>query len=149
MRNLGTLLQATVWAAVVSILPAAMTQAQAEGMPAIAKSLTGKPGNVENGIKLSVNRKKGNCLACHVISSQKKHLFHGEIGPELDGVASRYSEAEIRQRIADAKTWNPDTIMPSFLKKEGLYDVNKGFENKSMLSPQDVEDILAFMMTLK
>ena len=72
---------------------------------AINASLTGKPGDPVNGKKVFLNRKKGNCLACHVVSSLADQPFHGEVGPPLDGTASRWSEGEIRLRIV-----NPDRL---------------------------------------
>ena len=62
---------------------------------------------------------------------------------------SRYTEAEIRLRIIDATALNEDTIMPPFYKVDGLNRVNKKFKNKTVLSAQEVEDVLAYVMTLK
>lgn len=115
----------------------------------IAKSLTGKPGDAANGEKVFLNRKQGNCLACHQVTALSKHPFHGEIGPSLDGVADRYSEAELRQQVVDPKTINPDTIMPSFFKKDGLHRVRKKFQGKTLLSAEQVEDIVAYLKTFK
>ena len=116
---------------------------------AIAKSLSGKKGNAKNGRKLAVNRKKGNCLACHVITKLKENPFHGNIGPSLDGVAGRYKEGELRLRVADAKLVNEDTIMPAYYRNTGFHRVMKKFQGKSVLSAQEVEDVVAFLMTLK
>jgi len=114
----------------------------------IDKSLTGKPGNPANGRKLAIHRKKGNCLACHKMPIPEQ-AFHGNIGPDLAGVASRYSEAELRLRIVDPKVLNEDTIMPAFYKKAGLHRVLKKFKGKTVIGAQDVEDIVAYLMTLK
>jgi sulfur-oxidizing protein SoxX len=115
---------------------------------AIAKSLTGKPGDVANGRKLAINRKQGNCLACHVMPIPEQP-YHGKIGPELNGVASRLSEGEIRLRIVNPKIANPDTIMPAFYKKDGFHRVLKKFQGKTMLSAAQIEDLVAYTMTLK
>ena len=115
---------------------------------AIAKSLTGKPGNAVNGRKLAIKRKLGNCLACHVLPIPEQ-AYHGLIGPELNGVASRLSEGEIRMRIVNPKMANPDTIMPAFYKNEGFERVLKKFKGKSMLTASQVEDLVAYTMTLK
>ena len=115
---------------------------------AIAKSLTGKPGNAASGRKLAINRKKGNCLACHVMPIPEQP-FHGEIGPELKGVAGRLTEGQVRLRIVDPKTLNGSTIMPAFYKNTGLLGVLKKFKGKSILSAAEVEDIVAYVMTLK
>ena len=114
----------------------------------IVKSLTGKKGDAKKGRETAISRKKGNCLACHVMPIPEQP-FHGLLGPDLNGVASRYSEGEIRLRIVDPKVLNEGTIMPAFYKKDGLYMVLKKFVGKTIVSAQDVEDMVAYLMTLK
>jgi len=113
----------------------------------IPASLTGKAGNPANGKKLAISKKKGNCLACHVMPIPEQQ-FHGEIGPDLTSVASYMSDAELRMRLVDPKILNPDTIMPSFLK-EPKTRVMKKFRGKTILKAQEVEDIIAYLKTLK
>ena len=115
---------------------------------AIAKSLTGRPGNAANGRKLAINRKLGNCLACHVMPIPEQ-TFHGLVGPDLNGVASRRSAGEVRLLIVNPKLANPDTIMPAFYRKDGLHRVMKKFQGKTMLSAAQIEDLVAYTMTLK
>ena len=114
----------------------------------IPKSLTGKAGNAEKGRKLAIHRKKGNCLACHKMPIPEQQ-FHGTIGPDLVGVGSRYSAGELRLRLVDSKVINEDTIMPSFYRNTGYTAVLKKFKGKTLISAQGVEDILAYLMTLK
>jgi sulfur-oxidizing protein SoxX len=109
--------------------------------------LTGKAGDPVAGKKLAVQRKKGNCLACHVMPIPEEQ-FHGEVGPDLSNVGSNYTEAELRMRLVDPKVLNPDTIMPAFLKP-GTHDVLKKFKGKTIIKAQDIEDIIAYLMTLK
>jgi sulfur-oxidizing protein SoxX len=71
----------------------------------IVKSLTGKKGDAKKGRATAINRKKGNCLACHVMPIPEQ-AFHGKLGPDLNGVADRYSEGEIRLRIVNPKVFN-------------------------------------------
>jgi sulfur-oxidizing protein SoxX len=116
---------------------------------AIPTSLTGKPGNPDEGRKAVGGRQLGNCLACHQISVLSKEPFHGNTGPSLDGVAGRMSEGEIRLRIVDATKANADTMMPPFYRTEGLNRVLPRFQGKTILTAEQVEDVVAFMMTLK
>lgn len=113
----------------------------------IPQSLTGNPGDAANGREVVINRKKGNCLACHVMPIPEQQ-FHGKTGPDLNGVASRMDEATLRMRIVDPKVIHDDTMMPSFFKT-GQHRVLKDFEGKTILNAQEVEDIVAYLMTLK
>jgi len=115
---------------------------------AIATSLTGKAGDPVNGKKLATNRKKGNCLACHSMPIPEQ-AFHGNIGPDLKGISSRYSEGELRLRIVNPKVFNSETIMPAFYKADGFNRVMKKFAGKTIITAQEVEDIVAYLMTLK
>ncbi len=114
----------------------------------IVQSLTGQPGDPVKGRAVAVHRKKGNCLACHGMPAPEQQ-FHGNIGPDLAGVASRYSSGELRLRLVDATIINEDTIMPAFYRNAGLHRVLKKFKGKTVLSAQEVEDVLAYLMTLK
>ena len=114
----------------------------------IDKSLTGQPGDPVNGRKLAIDRKLGNCLACHVLPIPEQP-FHGDVGPDLSDTGGNLSEGELRLRIVDSKVLNPDTIMPAFYRNDGFERVLKKFQGKTMLSAQQVEDIVAYLMTLK
>ncbi len=115
---------------------------------AIAASLTGKAGDPVNGKKIAINRKKGNCLACHSMPIPEQ-AFHGNIGPDLKGVADRYEEGELRLRVVDSKIVNEDTIMPAFYRDTGFHRVLKKFAGQTVLSAEEVEDVVAYLMTLK
>ena len=124
---------------------------------AINKSLTGKAGDKAAGEKVMVNKKKGNCIACHVITKlkakaakkPKKYSQMGLIAPPLDGAADRYTEGELRMLLVNAKAAFPDTIMPGFYRNSDLTRVMGKFKGKTVISAQEVEDILAFLVTLK
>lgn len=116
---------------------------------AISQSLTGKAGDPGNGRKVMVDRRKGNCLACHAIAAFKDQDFHGNIGPALDGVGAVYTPAELRLRLVDPKVLNPDTMMPSFYRSTGFHRVQKKWQGKTIISAQEVEDVIAFLTTLK
>jgi len=149
-NNIATLaLGALVGLALSSTASAAeMAKYEIVDDTSIPKSLTGKPGDPANGRKLAINRKKGNCLACHVMPIPEQQ-FHGNLGPSLVGVAERYDEGELRLRVVDAKVVNPDTTMPAFYRSSGLHRVLKKFQGKTILAAQDVEDIVAYLKTLK
>ncbi|MBL4614951.1 MAG: sulfur oxidation c-type cytochrome SoxX [Magnetovibrio sp.] len=113
----------------------------------IPQSLTGKPGDAAKGKKIVIHRKKGNCLACHVMPIPEQQ-FHGLTGTDLNGVGSRLDEATLRMRLVDPKVINDGTMMPSFYKT-GQHRVLKKFIGKTILNAQEVEDIVAYLMTLK
>ena len=116
---------------------------------AVELALTGVAGDAASGRKIFMNRKKGNCLACHVNSDMAEQTFHGEVGPELDGVAVRWEAAELRGMLVNSKNMFEGTIMPAFYRDSGYNRILKKFDGKTILSAQEVEDLLAYVMTLK
>ena len=115
----------------------------------IKASLTGVAGDSANGRKLFMNRKKGNCLACHVNSEMSEQTFHGEVGPSLDGVADRWGVEELRGILVNSKMMFEGTIMPAFYKDDGYNRTLKNFVGKTILEAQEVEDVVAYLATLK
>jgi len=116
----------------------------------IMASLTGTPGNPEEGAKAFVNRGLGNCLACHAVESLSKEQFHGDVAPTLDGVADRWSAEELRAIIVDAKqVFTEDTMMPGFYSLNVGINVRKDLVGKTVLTAQQVEDVVAYLATLK
>ncbi len=116
---------------------------------AVSQSLTGVAGDAGNGRTIFANRKKGNCLACHTNADLSEQAFHGEVGPPLDDVASRYDEAELRGLLTNSKNTFEGTIMPAFYRVDGYTRNLEKFEGKTILSAQEVEDVLAYLQTLK
>jgi sulfur-oxidizing protein SoxX len=121
----------------------------------VATSLSGAPGNAEDGAKI-MNKGSGNCIACHEVSALSHLPFHGEIGPALDGAADRWTEEELRGIVANAKIWFPDTMMPAFYKVDGFTRLGNAYSGKAhegevapLLTAQQIEDVVAFLMTLK
>ncbi len=116
----------------------------------VEQSLTGKPGSAVKGREWFANRKLGNCLACHANSELSEEQFHGEVGPSLDGVADRWSEAQLRAIVANSKkVFGDGTLMPAFYRTDGYTRPAGDFKGKSILSAEQVEDIVAYLMTLK
>lgn len=123
---------------------------------AVATSLTGQPGDPANGAVIVGDKKQGNCVACHQVSALSKIQWHGEVGPPLDGVADRWSEAELRGIVANAKIMFEGSMMPSFYKTHGYIRPGEGFTSEPaneplppLLTAQQIEDIVAFLATLK
>lgn len=116
---------------------------------AVAASLTGVAGDPVAGREWFADRKLGNCLACHENTDRDDQSFHGEVGPILDGVGDRWSEAELRGIVANAKMTFEGTIMPAFYRDAGFTRPLADFEGQTILSAQQVEDIVAYLLTLK
>ncbi len=123
---------------------------------AIAVSLTGVPGDAANGAKVMTTAAKGNCVACHMIGAMPDVQFQGNIAPPLDGVASRYEEAQLRGIIANAKMTFEGSFMPAFYKVDGFTRLGNAYTGKApegpvppILAAQEIEDVLAYLMTLK
>jgi len=116
----------------------------------VATSLTGVAGNPEEGAKIFANKKLGNCLACHVNSDQKKQLFQGNVGPELDGIGRRRNPEELRAIVSNSKAvFGPDTVMPGFYSLKVGVNVREDLVGKTILTAQQVEDVVAYLSTLK
>lgn len=152
-----------LWLAAVVVLTAA-TPAVSEVAPkdvayvegAVEASLSGTPGDAENGAKVMTTNAKGNCVACHMIESMPGVQFPGNIAPPLDGVADRYSEAQLRGLVSNAKMTFENTFMPAFYKTEGFIRPGNAYTGKApegdlppILTAQEIEDVVAYLLTLK
>ncbi len=113
----------------------------------IPEPLTSQPGDVERGRAVALDRSLGNCITCHEMPVRAD--FQGNLGPPLEGLASRYTLPELRLRVVDSKRINPESNMPSFYRIEGLYNVRQDWAGRTMLTAQQVEDLLAYLMTLR
>lgn len=114
---------------------------------AIPESLTGKPGDPVNGRALVVKR-ENTCLLCHS-GPFPDQRFQGNLSPDLTGTGSRWTEGELRLRVVDASRLNAATIMPSFYRVEGLNRVAANFRGAPILTAEQIEDVVAYLMTLK
>jgi len=115
---------------------------------AIAASLTGQKGDPQRGQAVVASRQTGLCLLCHAAPIPETRL-QGNIGPDLKGVATRWSEGQLRLRIVDSSKVNPDTIMPSYYRFDNLTRVVAGFRDKPVLTPEQIEDVIAYLLTLR
>jgi len=121
----------------------------------IEASLTGQPGDPAAGLEVMVARGKGNCIACHQVTALEEYPFHGEVGPSLDFVGERWEEADLRGIVANAKMTFPESIMPAFYKGDGFIRPGNAYTGKAaegelppILTAQEIEDVVAYLMTL-
>jgi sulfur-oxidizing protein SoxX len=115
---------------------------------AIVAPLTGQPGDAAAGRAIVANRQVGLCLLCHG-GPFPEERFQGDLAPPLYGAGSRWSAGQLRLRIVDAARLNPDTMMPSYYRIDGLHRVAAAFAGKPILSAQQIEDVVAYLATLK
>jgi sulfur-oxidizing protein SoxX len=115
---------------------------------AIPAPLAGAKGESARGRAIVVNRQVGLCLLCHS-GPFPEERFQGTIGPDLNGVAKRLSEGQIRLRIVAPERLNPATIMPAYFRTEGLTRVAPAFRGQPVLTAGEIEDVVAFLLTLR
>ena len=106
------------------------------------------PGDVERGRAIVANRQVGLCLLCHS-GPLPEERFQGNLAPSLAGAGSRWSADQLRLRIMDPRQLNPESIMPAYYKTTGLNRVSPNLQGQSLLNAQQIEDVVAFLVTLK
>jgi sulfur-oxidizing protein SoxX len=117
----------------------------ADGIP---EPIGGIAGDAERGRALILGREAANCVLCHALPEPGVR-FSGDLGPPLGGVARTFSVAQLRLRVVDSMRVNPTTIMPSYYRIEGLDRVAGAYRGKPILAAEQVEDIVAYLATLK
>ena len=115
---------------------------------AIDQPLTAEPGDAARGRAIVANRQVGLCLLCHT-GPFPEERFQGNLAPDLGGAGARWSEGQLRLRLVDGKRLDPRTLMPSYHRTHGLERVGVAWRGKPVLSAQQIEDVIAFLSTLK
>jgi sulfur-oxidizing protein SoxX len=115
----------------------------------IVQSLTGSIGDPARGRVVMIDKEKGNCLACHRVPVLGEEPAHGDLGPNLNGVGGRFTEAQLRQIIVDPKVLFPNTLMPAFHISPDFQRVPQNLAANTVLAPGEVEDVIAFLKNLR
>ena len=116
----------------------------------LAQAVSDAPASAADGRKFFADRKLGNCLACHANSDMSEQLFHGDVGPSLDGVAERWTPDQLRAIVVNSKAvFGDQTVMPGFYSLDVGKHVAKDFQGKTILTAEQVESIVAYLATLK
>lgn len=110
--------------------------------------LTDQIGDAGRGRALVADKRKTFCLLCHS-GPFPEERFMGNLAPPLDGAGARLSAANLRQQIVDPRRHNPATIMPAYNRADGFQHVAKAFAGRAILNGQEIEDIVAYLQTLK
>ena len=116
-----------------------------DGIPA---ALTATPGDAARGRQAALNRNEGGCVLCHAVPDPAER-FMGDLAPSLAGAGARLTAAQLRLRIVDSTRVNPATLMPAYYRTAGLNQVAAAFRGKPVLAAQQVEDVVAWLATLK
>jgi sulfur-oxidizing protein SoxX len=115
---------------------------------AIPESLTGVPGDAARGRAIVANRQLGLCLLCHT-GPIPEERFQGTLAPDLAGAGSRWSGPQLRLRLIDGRRLHPATIMPSYYRTQGLTRVGATWQSRTILTAQQIEDVVAYLLTLR
>jgi sulfur-oxidizing protein SoxX len=107
-----------------------------------------KAGDAERGRALLVERAAANCVLCHAFPDPALRVA-GDVGPSLAGVGARLTAAQLRLRIADIQRLHRDAVMPSYYRTDALDRVAPEFRGRPVLDPQQIEDLVAYLETLK
>lgn len=124
----------------------AFARAKPTEMVGIAQPIDSFMGNPGRGGEIAAEAQKGACLACHRVPGLGGD---SDLGPSLAGAGQRYTEAQLRQIVVDPHKLFPDSIMPAYYKPTDYARVPGDLAGKTVLSAQDVEDVVAFLKNLK
>lgn len=132
----------------VALLVIGCLAGAAHAQDALPDSLTGSRGDPARGRAIVANRQVGMCLLCHS-GPFPEERFQGDLAPDLRGAGARWTEGQLRLRIVDSGRINAATIMPAYHRTQGLVRVAPAFRGKPILSAEQIEDVVAFLTTLR
>jgi len=112
------------------------------------ESLTASAGDPVRGRAIVASRQTGLCLLCHS-GPFPEERFQGNLAPELGESAAKLSAGQLRARIVDPSRFDRDTIMPAYYQTVGLTRVAPKYAGQTILSGQEIEDVIAFLETMK
>lgn len=115
---------------------------------AIPEPLTELSADAARGERVFAERDQGHCVLCHVVSGLDAP-FQGNIGPDLSQVGARLSAGQLRLRIVDYQIVSPGALMPSYFRNHDLYQVQNDYLGETILSAQQVEDLVAYLSALE
>lgn len=113
----------------------------------IYQSLATQAGDPVRGRAIVASRQSGLCLLCHS-GPFPEERFQGNLAPDLKASVARLNAPQLRARIVNAAHFNPQTIMPAYYQTSHLNRVAPKFEGQTILNGQEIEDVIAFLMTL-
>ena len=114
----------------------------------ISTPLTGQPGDPARGKTAVLSRDGGNCFLCHTVPDAGETPL-GNIGPPLAGVGNRVSAAQMRLRLVDSTLLNRESVMPAYYRIDGFNHVAPAYAGKPLLTAQQIEDVIAYLLTLR
>ena len=140
-----TALQTGVQTGVQTAVQTAVQTIAPESLPA---PLTQSPGDAVRGRAIVANRQLGLCLLCHT-GPIPEERFQGTLAPDLAGAGARWNAGQLRLRMVDSRRINPATIMPAYYSAQGLQRVSAPLQGKTILNAQQIEDVVAYLQTLR
>ena len=111
-------------------------------------ALTTQPGDAARGREIAANRQVGLCVLCHQLPMAADR-FQGDIATSLAGAGARWTAPQLRLRIVDSRRVNADSVMPAYFKVDALHRVGATWRDQPILNAQQIEDVVAWLVSLK